>query len=257
MAARRLLILGGTAEAVALARGVYARFDDTLEVTTSLAGRTQSPAPLPGQVRIGGFGGPAGLAAYLAEHAVDRLIDATHPFATRIASEARIACDRAGVPRLLLLRPPWQRQTGDRWIEVADMPAAAAVVADAGRRAWLTVGSRELACFSDVSGVHFSSVSSIRRPGLCRFAPRGYPGARPVYPLQSAVCSSAILDVLVSKASGGAATVAKLVAARELGLPVIMVRRPPAEPGEAVETVEAALDWLAGPHRVPEPRRVS
>src|SRR5215470_18607222 len=126
--ARELLILGGTGEASALARAALARFGDALNLTTSLAGRTERPGPLPGRVRIGGFGGPAGLAVYLVEHAVDRLIDATHPFAARISTAARLACEEARVPRLLLLRPPWRRQPRDRWIEVEDMEAAAKLV---------------------------------------------------------------------------------------------------------------------------------
>ena len=118
MTAQRLLILGGTAEAAALARDASARFGDALRVTSSLAGRTERPGSLPGQIRIGGFGGPPGLAAYLAEHGIDRLIDATHPFATGISVEARLACEQVGVPRLMLRRPPWRRHPLDRWIEV-------------------------------------------------------------------------------------------------------------------------------------------
>ena len=252
--AERLLILGGTAEAAALARGALARFGDALQVTTSLAGRTERPAPLPGRVRIGGFGGPAGLAVYLTDNGIGRLIDATHPFAALISAEARLACEEANVPRLLLLRPPWRRHPLDRWIEVEDMSAAAAMVAGLGQRPWLTVGARELACFSNVAGVHF----------LVRLVD---PPCQPL-PLRS--CEVIVgrgpfalaeerhwierhaTDVLVCKASGGAATASKLIAARELGVPVIMVQRPPAEAGEAVETVEAALDWLAG--SIPKPK---
>lgn len=258
MAAERLLILGGTAEAAALVRGALARLGDALEVTTSLAGRTERPAPLPGRIRIGGFGGPAGLATYLTENRIDRLIDATHPFAARISAAARLACEAANVPRLLLLRPAWRRHPLDRWIEVDHMEAAAAIVPSFGRRAWLTVGTGEIACFDTAAGVRF----------LVRVVD---PPRRPL-PLQShdivigrgpfTVAEERehierhAIDVLVCKASGGAATEAKLIAAREFGLPVIMVRRPPAEPGAAVETVEAALDWLAGSAN-PEPKRVS
>jgi precorrin-6A/cobalt-precorrin-6A reductase len=153
--AQRILILGGTAEATVLARRACDRFGDMLDVITSLAGRTQRPRPVAGEIRVGGFGGPPGLAAYIAEQGIDRLIDATHPFATRISSEARIACDRANVPRLLLLRPPWRRHPRDQWIEVADMTAAAAIVGGIGRRAWLTIGAAEIARFGAVPDVHF------------------------------------------------------------------------------------------------------
>jgi precorrin-6A/cobalt-precorrin-6A reductase len=246
---QRLLILGGTGEAAALARAAVVRFGDALAVTTSLAGRTERPGPIPGQVRIGGFGGPAGLAAYLRDHEIERLIDATHPFAARISSEARAACDIAGVPRLILLRPPWRRHPLDRWIEVDDMEAAAGIVARIGRRAWLTIGVGEVAAFSAVTGVRFlvRLVDPPRRPLPLRFCqivigrgPFALAGERHLIARHA-------IDVMVCKASGGAATEAKLVAARDYSLPVVMVRRPPPEPGELVEDVDEALDWLVRP----------
>jgi precorrin-6A/cobalt-precorrin-6A reductase len=245
--AKRLLILGGTAEAAALARGALARFGDALQVTTSLAGRTERPSPLPGQLRVGGFGGPEGLAAYLRAHGFNRLIDATHPFASRISAQARLACEQADVSRLLLLRPPWRRHPRDCWIEVDSMSAAAALVGRVGCRAWLTVGGSEIACFSAVAEVRF----------LVRLVDP--PRQRLPLPLYDVVVGRGpftlieerrlferhAIDVLVSKASGGVATEAKIIAARELSIPIIMVRRPVREPGPAVETIDAALDWLA------------
>ena len=247
MATERLLILGGTAEAAALAHAVLARFGDAIDVTTCLAGRTERPNPLPGRLRIGGFGGPAGLAAYLIEHEFDRLIDATHPFAARISAAARLACEETGVPRLMLLRPPWRRQPSDRWIEVDDMAAAAAVVGRIGRHAFLTVGAGEIACFAAVEDVRFvvRVIDPPRRPLPLRCC-RVIVGRGPFILVEERRrLEDHAIDVLVCKASGGAATEAKIMAARELGLPVVMVRRPPREPGEAVETVAAALDWLA------------
>ncbi|HEX6442939.1 MAG TPA: precorrin-6A/cobalt-precorrin-6A reductase, partial [Stellaceae bacterium] len=149
------MILGGTSEAAELARTAAARFGDALEVTTSLAGRTERPRPLTGHVRVGGFGGPAGLAAYLTEHGIGRLIDATHPFATRISAAARLACEQVNVPRLILRRPPWRRHPLDRWIEVDSVNAAAAIVDRVGRRAWLTLGASEIAAFNTATAVHF------------------------------------------------------------------------------------------------------
>jgi precorrin-6A/cobalt-precorrin-6A reductase len=258
MRATRLLVLGGTAEAAALARAASARFGEAVEITTSLAGRTARPAPLPGHVLIGGFGGPGGLAAHLRQHGVDRLIDATHPFATRISGAARLACGEAGVPRLLLRRPPWRRHPLDRWIEVDGMADAAAAVARVGRRAWLTVGASEIACFSAAMKVHFlvRLVDPPHRPLPLRDC-EVILGRGPftLADERRRIAQHAI-DVLVCKASGGAATEAKLIAARDLELPVIMVRRPPDEPGEAVETVDAALDWLAAPLHSPEIKRV-
>jgi precorrin-6A/cobalt-precorrin-6A reductase len=249
MTARSLLILGGTAEAAALAGGALDRFGEALAVTTSLAGRTARPAPIPGRVRSGGFGGPWGLAAYLAWNRIDRLIDATHPFAAGISHSARLACEIADVPRLALRRPPWRRHPEDRWFEVDSMAEAAAIVGRMARRAWLTVGAGDIGAFAALAGVHFL-VRLIEPPSL---------------PPPLSNCDVIVgrgpftldeererlrrhaIDMLVCKASGGAATEAKLVAARELGLPVVMLRRPPPEPGAAVETIAAALDWLAAP----------
>jgi precorrin-6A/cobalt-precorrin-6A reductase len=255
----RLLILGGTGEAAELARAAAARFGDALEVTTSLAGRTESPRPLAGHVRIGGFGGPAGLAAYLTENGVGRLIDATHPFATRISATAHLACERANVPRLVLRRPPWRRHPLDRWIEVDSVTAAAAMVDRTGRRAWLTLGASEIAAFSAATAVHFlvRLVDQPRHPlPLPSYEVIVGRGPFSVAEEHSQIERHAI-DVLVCKASGGGATEAKIIAARQRDLPVIMVRRPPHEPGEGVDTVEEALDWLAGSCRPPKVGRVS
>jgi precorrin-6A/cobalt-precorrin-6A reductase len=259
MTAPRLLILGGTSEAAALARGAAIRFGDALQVTSSLAGRTERPGPLPGQIRIGGFGGAPGLAAYLTEHGIDRVIDATHPFATRISAAARLACEEVGVPRLVLRRPPWRRHPLDRWIEVDSMAAAAAAVGQIGRRAWLTVGASEIARFSAAAGVSF--LVRLVDPPRQHLPLRSYEiivGRGPfTLAEERRLLERHAIGVVVCKASGGAATEAKIIAARELSLPVIMVRRPAPEPGTAVETVEAALDWLAGCGHVPEARRVS
>ena len=258
MTARHLLILGGTGEAAALARGALARFGESLTVTTALAGRTRRPGPIPGQVRIGGFGGAGGLAAYLAMHGIDRLIDATHPFAAEISRAARLAADRAGVPRLSVLRPPWRRHPLDRWIEVDSLAAAALLVGRIGRRAWLTVGAGSVAAFAPATGVRF--LVRLVDPPRERLPLRFHEVVLGRGPFSLAeerhLLQRHAIDVVVCKASGGAATEAKLVAARELSLPVIMVRRPPAEPGRSVETVEAALDWLAGLDHQPEAKRM-
>jgi precorrin-6A/cobalt-precorrin-6A reductase len=255
----RLLILGGTGEGAALARAALARFGEELEVTSALAGRTERPGPIAGNIRIGGFGGAEGLARYLREHGIDRLIDATHPFAAQISRIARLSCEAAGVPRLLLLRPPWRRHPLDRWIEVDDMAAAAGIVGRIGRRAWLTVGAGELAAFAGTTGVRF--LVRLVDPPRERLPLRFYEvvvgrGPFTLTEERHRIERHAI-DVLVCKASGGPATEAKLVAARELGLPVVVVRRPAPEPGEAVESVEAALDWLAAPQLSAAAKRVS
>jgi precorrin-6A/cobalt-precorrin-6A reductase len=258
MSARHLLILGGTAEAAALVRAALARFGDRMIVTTALAGRTRQPGPIPGQVRIGGFGGAAGLAAYMMAQDVDRLIDATHPFAAAISRAARLAAGRTGVPRLSLRRPPWQRHPLDRWIEVDSLEAAALLVGRVGRRAWLTVGANSVAAFTPATGVRFlvRLIDPPREPLPLRFF-EVVTGRGPFSLAEERhLLERHAIEVLVCKASGGAATEAKLIAARELSLPVIMVRRPPAEPGASVETVEAALDWLEGLDRAPQAQRM-
>ena len=258
MTARHLLILGGTGEAVALARGALARFGEDMTVTTALAGRTRHPGPIPGEVRIGGFGGAGGLAAYVAMNGIDRLIDATHPFAAEISRAARIAAERAGVPRLSVLRPPWRRHPLDRWIEVDSLEAAALLVGRVGRRAWLTVGAGSVAAFTSATGVRF--LVRLVDPPRERLPLRFHEvvlGRGPFSLVEERhLLQRHAIDVVVCKASGGGATEAKLVAARELSLPVIMVRRPPAEPGPSVETVEAALDWLAGLDQKPAAKRM-
>ncbi len=249
-ARRRLLILGGTGEAAALAEQALERFGSGLEVVTSLAGRLPRPRTLAGELRVGGFGGAEGLAAYLRKHEVDLVIDATHPFASAISTHAREACDAAAVPRLMLVRPPWRRTPEDNWLEVADMDAAARALEGLGRRAWLTVGASEIAPFARVRGVWFL-VRLIAEPEAP--LPLGRHGrdfeivlGRGPFTVaqERRLIERHGIDVMVSKLSGGRATEAKLVAAREAGLPVVMVRRPTLEPGERVESVPAALEWL-------------
>jgi precorrin-6A/cobalt-precorrin-6A reductase len=257
MTTRRLLILGGTGEAASLARAVPARFGDAIEVTTALAGRTRNPGPIAGFVRIGGFGGDAGLAAYLVAHRIDFLIDATHPFAAAISRSARLAAERTGVQRLILLRPRWKRHPLDRWIEVDSIEAAASLVGRIGRCALLTVGAGA-AAFARAEGVRLI-VRLIEKPRealplphhqiVCGRGPFSLDYERQLFRHHK-------IDILVCKASGGAATETKLIAAREAGIPIIMVRRPPREPGDAVDSVEGALDWLAGIDRRPEQGRM-
>ena len=243
---RRLLILGGTGESAALAREAVAALESQIEVVTSLAGRTRAPAPVPGEVRVGGFGGAEGLAEYLAHERFDLLVDATHPFAETISANARNACARVGTQRLILARPPWRRRPGDRWIEVDGVAEAAVELADRSGRAFLTVGGRELAHFSPLNGL-FCLVRLIEPPAsplpLANYAVVTGRGPFTVAEERRLLAMNRI-DIVVSKASGGEATYAKIAAARELELPVILVRRPPMPEGEQVTSVSAALAWI-------------
>src|SRR5262245_55602520 len=159
----RVLILGGTTEARELAELLVARHRARLDVVTSLAGRTKQPVKLPGRVRRGSFGGAAGLARYLTRAKVDLLVDATHPFAAAMSQHAQAAAVQAGVRLIVLERPAWTPQPGDRWVEVADAAGAAAALPGLGQRVWLTVGGRELAAFGNMPDTWFL-VRQIERP---------------------------------------------------------------------------------------------
>jgi len=239
----RVLILAGTAEAAALAEACAAR--QSIELICSLAGRTRAPSPLPGELRVGGFGGVEGLVEFLEARAIDRVIDATHPFAAQMARHAEQACRRAGVPRLRLLRPPWRRRPGDRWIEVFQLSEAACRLPGLGRRALLTVGQRDLDAFAGLRDV-WLLIRTIEPPARLPSASSVWLGGRGPFALENelALLREHAIEVLVTKASGGEATCAKLAAARALGLPVLMVRRPEPPPGPLVQSMAEALAWL-------------
>jgi precorrin-6A/cobalt-precorrin-6A reductase len=239
----RVLILAGTAEAAALAEACAAR--PNTELICSLAGRTRDPGLLPGELRVGGFGGVEGLVELLKTRAIDRVIDATHPFAAQMSRHAGEACRRADVPRLRLLRPPWRPQAGDRWIEVSRLSEAACRLSGLGRRALLTVGQRDLEAFAGLKDV-WLLIRTIEPPARLPTASSVWLGARGPFTLEGelTLMREHAIDVLVTKASGGEATYAKLAAARALGLLVLMVRRPEPPPGPVVASVAEALAWL-------------
>ncbi|MBC9713716.1 cobalt-precorrin-6A reductase [Streptomyces sp. TRM66268-LWL] len=238
-----VLILGGTTEARALATALAGRPD--LRVTTSLAGRVSAPALIEGEVRTGGFGGAAGLGAYLRDEHVDALIDATHPFAAAISAHAAEAAARTGVPVVALRRPGWGAGPGDVWHDVHSLAEAAALLPELGRRVFLTTGRQGLAEFAGLAG-HFL-VRSVEPPEPPLPADTEVLLARGPFTVadETELLRTHRIDVLVTKDSGGAATAAKLVAARELGVPVVVVRRPPVPAGvPAVPDVAGALAWL-------------
>ncbi len=237
---RRVLILGGTAEATTLAGRLVAA--GGWAVTTSLAGRTGRPAPVPGALRIGGFGGVEGLTRHLIDEDVALLIDATHPFAAQMAANAAAAATRAGVPRIKLLRPAWHPRPGDDWIDVADTLSAARVLAGLPRGpAFLTIGRKDLAPFAATGRPLV--IRSIEDPGP---VPTGtiVLAARGPFDIgaETALMHAHGIAVLVTKNAGGEATAAKLAAARALSLPVVMIARPPAPDGPVVTGVDAAID---------------
>jgi len=239
----RLLILGGTGEAADLARALAGQPD--IATISSLAGRTAQPPELPGEVRVGGFGGPEGLAAYLRDQAMDAVIDATHPFAARMAASAARACAATGIPRLKLLRPEWDRDPRDRWIEAESVDEAAARIPSLGQRVFLTVGVQELEPFARRSGAFFL-IRLISPPAGQLPKDHEIVLARPPFAAEDEVrlMQAHKIDLLVTKQSGGAATLGKLAAARFLGLPVLMVRRPLPPDGPVVATIDQAMAWL-------------
>ncbi len=269
-----ILLLGGTAEARELAAGLDAA---GARVVTSLAGRVRRPRLPDGETRIGGFGGPDALARWISEHGVLAVVDATHPFAERISASAAQACPAAGVPLLRLERPGWSERPGDRWEWVDDLDAAATAIAaraaaltppPAERRDPLRADRRDPLRVLLTTGRrdHLRVLLTTGRQGLAAFAacddawflvrcvdppepplPRAHELLldRGPYTLdrELALVDAHRIELLVTKDSGGPHTVAKLDAARERGLPVIVVRRPPRLDVPTVRTVAAALEW--------------
>ena len=237
----RLLILGGTEDARALAGAVAGR--PGVAVVTSLAGRTRDPRQPAGALRVGGFGGAEGLARYLAAAAIDAAIDATHPFAARISANAAAACRRAGVARLALSRPAWTRRPGDRWIPVPDLAAAAARAAGLGARPFLAVGRESLAPFAARGGRCVARVfepPANPPPGVETVVSRGpFDEASEI-----AFLRRAGVDLVVARNSGGRAGYGKIAAARALGLPVLMIDRPPPPAPPRAAGAAEAMAWL-------------
>ena len=237
----RVLVLGGTGEARRLATALVA---DGVDVVSSLAGRVADPALPPGEVRIGGFGGAAGLAEWLAAHPVGAVVDATHPFAETMTASAADACARTGHPLLRLQRPGWSAQPGDDWRWVDSLEEAAAAVAGFDR-VFLTTGRQGLGAFAGLTA--HCLVRSVDPPEPPLPARTTVVLERGPFSLDDelALLREHDVQVVVSKDSGGHLTEAKLVAARELGRPVVLLRRPPLPPGVAtVATVDEALAWL-------------
>ena len=201
MAKQTLLILGGTGEARLLAERLCAR--SSLRVITSLAGRTSTPEALQGEVRVGGFGGAEGLARYLEDEGIDLMVDATHPFAARMARNAAEAASLTGVPLITLMRPAWQPVAGDNWQITSGMAEAATLLGPEPRRVFLAIGRQEVQMFRTAADHR--------------------------------------IEIVVAKNSGGAATYGKIAAARRLGLPVIMIDRPKPTGAAVVADIEDAM----------------
>jgi precorrin-6A/cobalt-precorrin-6A reductase len=247
----KVLILGGTGEAVALAERLSQR--DAYDVTTSLAGRTSRPVKPAGGIRSGGFGGEQGLRCYLLNNHIDAVIDATHPFAAQISSHLTAALAGLDVACLRLIRPPWEPERGDTWIDVDNEQDAVRAIGNLGLAAeavvFLAIGRQALGAFAGLTSVRLLArmieVTSAK-PTLAQFGNLKCIVARgPFFEAdERALFAGESVRAVVTRNSGGQATYAKLLAARALRLPVVMICRPHPEPGPMVTTPEQAAAWL-------------
>lgn len=241
-----VLVLGGTAEARDLAAHLVAQ---GVPVTSSLAGRVSRPRLPEGPVRVGGFGGVGGLAAWLTEHDVTAVVDATHPFAETMGSHAAQACSRSGLPLLRLARPGWRDHpdAGD-WTWVTDHVAARDVADALGGTPFVTTGRQTLHHHTGPWAGREVVVRLVEPPAdplpaawtvLRSRGPYDVAGERELMRTHG-------IGVLLTKDSGGRYTEAKLAAARDLGVPVVVVSRPARPEGvTAVEDATAAAAWVA------------
>jgi len=240
----KVLLLGGTGEARQLAAVLVDR--PGIEVVSSLAGRVSDARLPPGPVRIGGFGGVAGLVSWLRSEGIDAVVDATHPFAAAMSAHAAEAARAVGLPLLLVRRPGWSEVPGDRWHWVDTLDEAARLLPSLGARAFLSIGRQGLDAFA---GVNLWMLARCveppdPRPTWCELLLDRGP-----YDLDRELdlLRSHRIDVLVTKDSGGQLTAAKLTAARQLSIPVVVVRRPAVPAAtQVVESVADVLPWLDG-----------
>ena len=238
-----LLLLAGTSEAKRIAWGLSTMGTRAI---ASLAGVTRSPEPLPLPTRIGGFGGQAGFERFLQTQGITAVLDATHPFAAAMTDRTARICAVQSIPYLQILRPAWVPEPGDRWTEIAAEPDAAVHI-PTGSTVFLATGRQTLERFAGLQGCRV----------LCRqidppTAPFPFEGgeyiiSRPPFsvPREVELFQTLGVDWLVVKNAGGAESRTKLIAARQLDIPVLMLRRPPMPDALRVQTVQAALDWVA------------
>ena len=244
----RLLILGGTLEASALARRVADKSD--IAPILSLAGATGHPAQAPIPQRVGGFGGAEGLIAFLGRERIGAIVDATHPFARRMSANAAAACRTTATPLVVFTRPPWTRQAGDSWIEAATMDEAVDALGTTPKTVFLTQGRLQLAAFARAPQ-HRYIVRAIDRPEEidalphCKLILKRGPF---LLDDEAALMRNEKVEALVTKNSGGRATYPKIEAARALGVEVVILRRPPAPEAETLHDLDAVMAWI-GTHR--------
>jgi precorrin-6A/cobalt-precorrin-6A reductase len=239
----RILLLGGTTEASLLARALA---DAKADAVFSYAGRTAAPVAQPLPQRVGGFGGVEGLVAYLKDQRITHVVDATHPFAAGMSRNAITACSELGLPLVALERPAWRAGPGDRWTHVADTEAAVSALPDTPARVFLAIGKQTLQPF-DAKPQHHYLLRLVDPPE----GPLPLPNAQAIIargPFDLATDLALLRDHqithIVAKNAGGAGAEAKLTAARQLGLPVILIDRPALPPRQVLGTVGQVMAWL-------------
>lgn len=248
MTRARILILGGTGEGFSLAAHLDAVND--IDVVTSMAGRTPAPKVPRGAVRRGGFGGPEGLASYLKAERIAAVIDATHPFASRMSRNAAWAGETAGIPVVHVWRTGWERVKGDDWREVDGIEEAVALLPVGAGMTFLTTGKTQLHHFSGRDDVAFLAriVAPLKPAEDVGALPKRLTFIHDRGPFdmerERRVLLENTIEWIVSKNSGGNAAYPKIVAARELGIPVIMIKRPDGPDGVRVPDAAAALIWI-------------
>lgn len=239
----RVLILGGTSEAAEIAARLAGRPE--LTVTYSLAGRIDQPKVPAGDVRIGGFGGVDGLVTYLTSENISFVLDATHPFASKMSPNAEAACNHLGLRLIALSRPPWAKSQGDHWHEVPDIESAASCIAQSCSRVFLAIGRQHVDAFTSCTAASFL-IRSIDKPSSPPPPNAQLISERGPFDLdhELSLLREHAIDIIVSKNSGGTATYAKIEAARILGIPVVMVSRPEKHTRPTWATVDSALAVL-------------
>ena len=241
--AKRILILGGTRDALELADALSA--EAHFSVIYSLAGRVEHPRLPNCETRIGGFGGVNGLSTYLADNRIHAVIDATHPFAATIKQHAEQASQQQELPLLALVRPPWNAVEGDIWHEVPDLNSAAALVPRLGKRIFLAIGRQEVSVFAPCTD-EYLLIRAIEPPTGPLPPNCDILLARGPFHFEDELklLRDHAIDLVVTKNSGGPATYPKIAAARELHIPVVMVQRPRAPQVPSVATISSVLAWL-------------
>jgi precorrin-6A/cobalt-precorrin-6A reductase len=240
----RILLLGGTTEANLMAQAIAKA---GLSGVYSYAGRTEAPMGQPIHMRVGGFGGVEGLQAYLSAEGVTHVIDATHPFAAQMSTNAVAACTATGTPLIALERAPWVQAEGDRWTLVPDIPAAVAALSGPPQHVFLAIGRQHIDAFAAQPQHHYLLRLVDEPTGPLPFAAKVVVARGPFdVATDTALMQTHATELVVAKNAGGKGAVAKIAAARALGLPVVMIDRPRVPQRRVARTVPEVMAWLNG-----------